>query len=263
MMINILEINKVYNENCVGNNGMCLIDDKSIDLILCDLPYGITSSKWDSLIPFDKLWEQYERIIKDKGAIVFTATQPFTTSLINSKRELFKYCWVWIKTKASNHVNAKLRPMGKHEDIVVFSKGTIANGSPRIMNYYPQGLKRIDKVSYRPSPKFGNIQGVRPSHKNSYIQEYEGYPNTVLEFSNPNNKTIHPTQKPLELFEYLIKTYTNEGETVLDNCMGSFTTAIACINTNRNYIGFENDDKYFALGQERVRLHNEGLIINK
>lgn len=239
--------------------GMKYIDDKSVDMILCDLPYGITASKWDSVISFDKLWEQYERIITDAGAIVLTSTQPFTTSLISSNKKLFKYCWVWVKTKASNHVNAKLKPMSKHEDICVFSKGVTANGSKRNMNYFPQGLRKVDRTSYRPSPRFGNIQGARPSHKQTIFQEYEGYPDTVLQFANPNNKTIHPTQKPVDLFEYLINTYTQENETVLDNCMGSGTTAIACLNINRNYIGFETDEKYYELANGRIEDHKEQL----
>jgi len=262
-VIKILELNKVYNEDCIGDKGMCLIKDKSVDLILCDLPYGTTACKWDHIITPDKLWEQYERIIKDNGAIVLTASQPFTTALISSNYKLFKYCWVWEKSRPGDIFNAKNKPLKAHEDICVFSKGTTANGSKRRMKYLPQGVGEGGVITNNPDDKEYAFKGKRPSHKEKHITQGSNYPRSVIKIANPNKGSIHPTQKPLELFEYLIKTYTNEGEIVLDNCMGSFTTAIACINTNRNYIGFENDDKYFVLGQERVRLHNEGLLVNK
>jgi len=237
----LLQINQVYNEDCIGEKGMCLIDDKSVDLILCDLPYQITSNKWDIIIPFDKLWEQYERIIKDKGAIVLTANQPFTTALINSNIKLFKYDLIWDKKHPKGFLNAKKRPLRRHEDILIF-----CNGTPP---YYPQ----MRKGKYRNKKCGGTNNGCYGefSPKDNYNDEY--YPTSIIEISSANQRNkIHSTQKPVELFEYLIKTYSNEGDLILDNCMGSFTTAVASINTNRNYIGFEMDKGYYDLGCKRV-----------
>lgn len=233
-------------------HGDCLelmkdIPDKSIDMILCDLPYGTTACKWDIVIPFEPLWEQYNRIIKDNGAIVLTASQPFTTKLIMSKSDWFRYTWVWNKKKPGNIFLAKKQPMKIHEDIVVFSK------KPHFYN--PQMVKR-DKV--RKSKNYGtgeSFGGNREKEDKVYIYTHT-YPKSIIEFSNARQKgKVHPTQKPVELFEYLIKTYTNEGETVLDNCMGSGTTGVACLNTNRNFIGIELDDKYFEIAKERIESH--------
>jgi site-specific DNA-methyltransferase (adenine-specific) len=230
------------------------IADKSIDMILCDLPYGTTACKWDTIIPFDELWEQYERIIKDNGAIVLTASQPFTTQLINSNKNLFKYEWIWIKSKPTGFINAKNAPLKKHENILVFSKGKTSNGNKNNMIYNPQGL--IISGKFKKSKYDENdILGVRPCRKNEgYIQEYSNYPNSILEFQG-ETQPIHPTQKPLILFEYLIKTYTNENDLILDNCIGSGTTAIACKNLNRKCYGIELDENYYNLAVKRVKLH--------
>jgi len=257
----MIEINKVYNEDCL--EGMKRIEDKSMDLIICDLPYGTTSCKWDIIIPLEPLWEQYKRIIKDNAAIVLTAQQPFTSALIMSNINMYKYNWHWNKVKPSSFFNAKNSPMKKIEDIVVFSKGNIANGSRNLMNYNPQGLIECGKIRPAKNESVPNEStiGKRPSRANSYTQEFKNYPTDLIEFSF-EYKPIHPTQKPVALFEYLIKTYTNENDLVLDNCMGSFTTAIAAINTGRNYIGFEKDEKYFNLGTERVAKHIDSLKRN-
>jgi len=222
------------------------IPDKSIDMILCDLPYGTTACKWDSIIPFDKLWEQYERIIKDNGAIVLFGSQPFTTVLINSNLKHFKYNWYWNKTKPSGHLNVKKQPMRAVEEICVFYRSQCT--------YNPQGLTYGEFNNNRPSRE-NKIDGEYTfgKEKNFGISNAKGYPKNILEYSNSNNNLLHPTQKPVPLFEYLIKTYTNEGETVLDNCMGSGTTAIACINTNRNFIGFELDKHYYDIAKERIQ----------
>lgn len=260
----MIEINKIYNMDCL--EGMKYIDEESIDMILCDLPYGTTQCKWDSIIPLDLLWKQYKRIIKKNGAMVFTASQPFTSALIMSNIKIFKYCWVWEKTRATGHVHAKNKPLKIHEDICVFSKGTTvhASQSKNRMTYNPQGIVRVDRKSYRPSRGKGNyaICGLRPSHKQTIIQTHENYPKSIIKIKSEHNVgLLHPTQKPLELFEYLIKTYTNKGELVLDSCIGSGTTAIACINTNRNYIGFDNGkcDKtgrwWADIATERVNNH--------
>jgi site-specific DNA-methyltransferase (adenine-specific) len=233
----LIELNRIYNEDCL--EGMKKINDESIDMILCDLPYGTTACKWDIVIPFEPLWEQYERIIKDNGAIVLTASQPFTTKLIDSNIELFRYCWVWNKKISGNPLLAKHQPLKVHEDICVFSK--------KRHNYYPQMRKgKMRKKGGGRSKLFDMEMNAK------YSDEY--YPISIIEFSNAK-RGVHPTQKPVALFEYLIKTYTNEGETVLDNCMGSGTTAIACLNTNRQYIGFENDKKYFDLANERINTY--------
>lgn len=249
-----METNIIYNEDCIGKNGMCILPDKSIDMVLCDLPYGTTSCKWDSIIPFDKLWEQYDRVIKNNGAIVLFATEPFSSYLRLSNIKEYKYDWKWIKSKVGNFLNCKNSPMKKYEDIVVFSKGNIANGSKNMMKYYPQGLIEVNKKcnNVNKSRKGTTIE-ERPCRQGVYIQKYTGYPNNILEFKSEDG--LHPTQKPVPLLEYLIKTYTNESEIVLDNCMGSGSTAIACINTNRKYIGFELDKNYFDIANSRVQSH--------
>ena len=231
------------------------IPDGSIDMILCDLPYGTTACKWDTVIPFEPLWEQYNRVIKNNGAIVLFGAEPFSTELRHSNLQMFKYDWIWIKNNAVGFVNAKLKPMNKHEIISVFSKGKTSNGNINNMVYFPQGL-----LPYGKEVRNGNKKGKdntywRPSMKSSngggYIQQYTNYPTTVLNFDKVQ-KAVHPTQKPVELLEYLIKTYTNEGDTVLDNCMGSGSTGVACVNTNRNFIGIELDENYFKIAKERI-----------
>ena len=203
-------------------HGDCLekmkeIPDKSIDMILCDLPYGVTKVKWDTVIPFEPLWEQYERIIKLNGAIVLFSTQPFTTDLICSNRNMFRYEIVWEKTQKTGFYNANKMPLKGHENILVF---------------------------------------------------YKRYPHDVIHFSNWNGAlfgktkkaTKHPTQKPVPVLEYLIKTYTNEGDTVLDNCMGSGSTGVACVNTGRDFIGIELDDNYFQIAEKRI---NDAMAIKE
>nr|WP_062410923.1 site-specific DNA-methyltransferase [Paenibacillus naphthalenovorans] len=237
--------------------GMKLIPNESIDIILCDLPYGTTEAKWDSIIPIDKLWIQYERIIKPDGAIVLTASQPFTTKLIQSNYGLFKYEWIWVKSKPTGFINAKNAPLKKHENVLVFSKGATANRSPRNMKYFPQDLKPLGKKK-KSKNNPDDIFGTRPSRNNDgYVQEFTGYPDSILEFAS-ESKTVHPTQKPLALFEYLIKTYTNEGDIVLDNCMGSGTTAVAALKNNRKFIGFETESKYIEVANKRIdSIYNE------
>jgi len=239
---------------------MPLIPDKSVQLILADLPYGTTACKWDTVIPFDKLWEQYERIIKPNGAIVLTASQPFTSALVMSNPKLFKYQWVWVKSKKTGFTNSKNRPLSQHEDVLVFSKASVANGSKIMMKYNPQGLQPLGKVRKGDKNKsIGDANGqkyYRPSQSKDYVQEFTNYPTTVLSIAS-EGKIIHPTQKPVELMEYLIKTYTNEGDLVLDNTAGSGTTAIACLNTNRHFIMIEKDQKYYEIMCNRIEKHLE------
>lgn len=238
---------------------MQYIPDDSIDMILCDLPYGTTACKWDSVIPFEPLWEQYHRIAKERAAIVLTASQPFTSALVMSNIKNFKYDWVWNKSKVGDFVRAKLKPMSGHESVMIFSKGAVANGSKRNMSYYPQGLERVNKIarnSTNPTEGFAgrNKANYGPNNKLHlpiYIQEFKGYPNTKLNIKS-NSKGFHPTQKPVALFEYLIKTYTNPGETVLDNCAGSGTTAVAAENTGRKWICIEQEPEYYYPAVMRV-----------
>ena len=224
------------------------IPDGSVDMILADLPYGTTACKWDTIIPFEPLWEQYKRIIKPNGAIVMTASQPFTTTLIASNMKMFKYCWVWDKRVASNSQLAKYQPLKIHEDIVVFSKNKT--------NYNPQGLVdcNIERSNKNRSKGVGHI--ASESKRTKFIQTKTGYPKSILNFKPNNVGKVHPTQKPVALFEYLIKTYTNEGDLVLDNCMGSGTTGVACKNLNRNFIGMELDQDYFEIAKKRI----EGIL---
>lgn len=244
-----MQLNKIYNECCII--GMQRIPDKSIDMILCDLPYGTTQCKWDTIIPFNELWKQYERVIKEKGAIVLFGSQPFTSALIMSNPKRFRYEWIWEKSKASNFLNAKKQPLKAHENIVVFGLETPI--------YYPQktkgmpfnkGIRKSNNGTF--TEAFGSVKD------NITIVNADGYrlPRSVQYFITAESEgKYHPTQKPIPLMEFLIKTYTIEGETVLDNCMGSGTTAIACINTRRNYIGFEKDSNYHKLSEERVMKH--------
>lgn len=235
-----VELNKIYNMDCL--EGMRYIDSHSIDLILCDLPYGVSDCKWDQVIPFELLWEQYKRIIKPRGAIVLTATQPFTTKLINSNRKWFKYCWYWVKNQVTGFPFAKYQPLRCVEDIVVFYK--------QAPTYNPQGVIRLDKPIKNKGKKGAGVYKFSTLGKENKTH-YVNYPRQILKF-NCQRDGLHPTQKPEKLFEYIIKTYTNEGDVVLDNCMGSGTTAVACINTKRNYIGFEMDPQYCEIAKERI-----------
>ena len=234
-------LNKITCGDCL--EVMKEIPDKSVDMILCDLPYGTTACKWDNVIPFEPLWEQYNRIIKDNGAIVLFGTQPFTSVMINSNLKNYKHHWVWLKNRGTGFQVAKYRPMMKTEDIIAFTKkGKI--------NYYPQMIK-LDKPVFLSNATSSN--GTNPlSHFNigGKIVDRK-YPTNVLDFKKVS-KPKHPTQKPVALLEYLIKTYTNENELVLDNCMGSGSTGVACVNTNRNFIGIELDEKYFNIAKERI-----------
>jgi site-specific DNA-methyltransferase (adenine-specific) len=244
-LLGSLELNRIYQRDCLSDGGMALIPDKSIDMILCDLPYGTTRNKWDSIIPLDALWAQYERIIKDTGAIVLTAQTPFDKVLGASNLKLLKYEWIWEKNKATGHLNAKRSPMKAHENILVFYKKT--------PTYNPQGLIKKEKPTVRKGGK-GNGTNYGLSDKDT-IQIYENYPRDVLNF-DMDVKTAHPTQKPVALFEYLIRTYTNDDTdaVILDNCMGSGTTAVATLNVGggRKFIGFETEPAYIEIANKRI-----------
>ena len=225
-------------------HGDCLeemknIPDKSIDMILCDLPYGTTQNKWDSIIPLEPLWEQYKRIIKDNGAILLFGSQPFTTILNYSNISNYRYEWVWIKNNSTGFQLANKRPLKKHELISVFYK--------KQPTYNPQGLIEHNKINKRGSMG----ENWSEMNSNNYIQRWTNYPTQILEYKYDKQK-LHPTQKPVALLEYLIKTYTNVGEIVLDNTMGSGSTGVACKHTNRKFIGIELDEKYFEIAKKRI-----------
>lgn len=234
---------------------MRTLEPGSVDLILADLPYGTTACKWDVVIPFEPLWECYRRLLKPRGAVVLTASQPFTSMLVMSNLEWFKYCLVWEKTRVSGFAHAKNKPMKSHEDVAVFSPATTVHASQTAfrMTYNPQGLMPTNRPHKGVrKPTYGNTsKGIRPSD-HAYIQEASGYPKSVIK-TKSEYVIVHPTQKPVALFEYLIKTYSNEGELILDNTIGSGTTAVAAINTGRRCIGIERDPGYFETAVNRVK----------
>ena len=262
---------ELYQGDCLEK--MNNISDHSVDLILCDLPYGTTDRKgikdkgdnrllsWDTVIPLDKLWEQYRRVLKDRGTIVLTADQPFTSQLILSNLDWFKYEWIWKKKKTTGFLLANYRPMKQTEDIVVFSPAGAAAASRHggNMTYNPQGLiekkvkkknsaKRLGKFLHNPE-HMG--KGNKLLHETEYEQKYTNYPSEIIEFGLDKD-SIHPTQKPVALMDYLIKTYSNENEVVLDNCMGSGTTGVSAVKCNRKFIGIEKDKHYFDLASDRI-----------
>lgn len=252
-------LNKIYNEDCL--EGMKRIPDNSVDAIICDLPYGTTKCKWDVVIPFDPLWEQYNRIIKKQGAIVLFGTEPFTSLLIISNLSKFREKLTWKKHKPSNFGNAKYMHLKYSEDIVVFSDGKCVYNpqmQPRLSDRVRQAQKGNGK-QWRTSREdsqevsFNTPYGGRDWHIFDADLKYPGNVITIpAVVSNSHEKVSHPTQKPVALLEYLVKTYTNEGGTVLDNCIGSGTTAIACVNTNRNFIGFEKEGEYYDMACRRL-----------
>ena len=233
-------------------NGDCLelmkgIPDGSVDSIITDPPYGTTACKWDSVLPFDKLWEQYERIIKPNGAIILFGSQPFTSALIMSNPKLFKYELIWDKKTGLGFLDSKFRPLKSHENIIIFGLGGCSNGSKIPMKYNPQGL--IETTKQNKNTK-SNILNSEPKKRENLGTTHTNYPKSIHTFSRVSGN--HPTEKPLDLLEYLVKTYTNEGDMVLDNTMGSGTTGVACKNTNRNFIGIEKDENYFEIANKRI-----------
>ncbi len=239
----MIKYNTIYNMDCL--EGMRAIKDSSVDMVLCDLPYGTTANKWDCIISLSALWKTYKRVCKSNAAIVLTASQPFTSLLGSSNISRLKYAWVWEKEPSGN-LNAKIQPMRAHEDVLVFSYGRPL--------YQPQGLKstlrKRTSLSVSRTTNYGGQKAV------DYIQTATGYPQSILSFAK-DKPSLHPTQKPVALFEYLIHTYTNDRDVVLDNCIGSGTTAIACIHTKRNFIGFELDDNYYRIACERIANENK------
>lgn len=231
----MVELDNVYLMDCL--DGMKNLEDQSIDMIFTDLPYGTTQNSWDSIIPLDELWAQYRRLIKPGGAVVLTASQPFTSALVASNTKEFQCEWIWRKNNATGHLNVNRMPMKEHESILVF-------GGSRAYN--PQGLKPFGKMTRRGH----NGTNYGDSGTENY-QSFTNYPRSIVMFDSDPEK-LHPTQKPLALVEYFVRTYSNEGDVVLDSCMGSGTTAVACIRSGRRFIGFEKDPSYFASAQTRI-----------
>lgn len=232
-------------------HGDCLermkeIPDGSVDMVLCDLPYGVLSLRWDSVLPVDKLWEQYKRVVKPNGAILLFGTEPFSSHLRLSNDKWYKYDYIWVKTKAGNFASCRKVPMKYHENISVFYKDYPTYNMPNLHKIEPVKSGRKNKGSNAQQYSNGDI---------SYMQTESGFNNSVLYYSNKSGKgySFHPTQKPIDLLEYLIKIYTHEGMTVLDNTMGSGSTGVACVNTNRNFIGIELDETYFGIAEKRIK----------
>jgi DNA modification methylase len=248
-----MKLNHIYLMDCL--EGMALLPDNYFDMVFCDLPYGTTPNRWDSPIPLDALWVQYRRIVKDNGAIVLTAQTPFDKILGASNLEMLRYEWIWEKTTATGHLNAKKMPMKAHENILVFYKNLPVYNPQKTTGHKPVNsyTKHQEDGSNYGRTKIGITGGGST----------ERYPRSVQVFATDKQKSaIHPTQKPVALVEYFIKTYTNKGDVVLDNCMGSCTTAIACVNTERNYIGFESDSEIYNKGTERVKQHMNVILAN-
>jgi len=217
------------------------IQDGSVDMVMTDPPYGTTACKWDSVIPFEPMWAQLKRIVKPNGAIVLMASQPFTSALVMSNVKMFSYSVIWHKSRPVGHLAANRKPMNKHEDILIFSKNQ--------PTYNPQGVKECQPKTINRTNKGGIYKSKAGV---ASVQKFTGYPNSILEFNSQNGQ-LHPTQKPVALMEYLIKTYTNAGETVLDFTCGSGTTGVAAANTRRKFIGIERDPDYFTVAQARIR----------
>lgn len=244
---------KLYQGDCL--EVMKEIPDESIDMVLCDLPYGITArNKWDIVIPFNKLWEQYNRVIKNNGAIVLFGSGMFTSSLMQSNPKMWRYNLIWHKTTPTGFLNANRMPLRAHEDIVVFYKSLPIYNPQKTKGHERKVSKAEHKINSKKTDDYGK-------HGLTTYDSTERYPTSVLTFSTDKQKAaLHPTQKPVALLEYLIKTYTNGGMTVLDNCMGSGSTGVACKNLGRNFIGIELDEKYFNIAKQRIEQSNSKFV---
>jgi site-specific DNA-methyltransferase (adenine-specific) len=243
---------KLIQGDCLQVMDSLISQGIKVDAIITDPPYGTTACKWDSIIPFDEMWGRLNKLIKPNGAIVLFGSEPFSSALRMSNIKNYKYDWYWKKNKVTGFTHCKNKPMKDVELVSIFSEGTTVHKSQskNRMTYNPQDLIRVDKTCKNGNGKFGTINGKRPSHKETYTQEFTNYPKMIIDFKS-DTKLSHPTQKPVALMEYLIKTYTNENETVLDFTMGSGSTGVACKNTNRKFIGIEMDEKYFEIAEKR------------
>ena len=265
-----MELNTIYNMDCL--EGMKQIPDGSIDAIICDLPYGTTQLEWDVVIPLDKLWDQYMRIRKENAPVILFSSQPFTTDLIISNRKMFKYEIIWEKTQQTGFFNAKKMPLRVHENILVFYDHQPTYNPQMWVKQDAEKIGRIRKNSDYKKTNGGHVGKVAKDRAESWFYEEKGirYPTDIIKFSNwngagfchtPDRRVFHPTQKPVDLLRYLVKTYTNEGDTVLDNCMGSGTTAVACVKEKRNFIGFELNTEYYNKAVQRIKAEQRQLSL--
>ena len=246
-MDEMLELDTIYNEDCL--EGMKQIPDGTIDAVICDLPYGTTRNQWDSVIPLDLLWAEYRRITKPNAAIVLFSQQPFTSALVMSNPQMFRYEWIWEKENGTGFLNAKKMPLKIHENIAVFYRDLPTYNPIMRTGFEPYKCRTGDQGT-----NYGKYEKVET------ISNGERYPIDILQY-NRDADAFHPTQKPVDLFRYLVLTYTNEGDTVLDNCMGSGTTAIACIKERRHFIGFELSKEYFDKAQRRIKAEQAQLTL--
>lgn len=249
-------MNRLIQGECLAVMDELIKQGVTVDAIITDPPYGTTACKWDTVIPFDKMWKRLNKLIKPNGAIVLFGSEPFSSALRMSNIKNYKYDWKWKKKNTPNYPHAKNMPLKITEDIIIFSNGIIghkAQAKEKRMEYNPQGLMECNYSRASNRGKSNEDLYARPSHIGTKTITLKGYPKNILEFDYDYTNQQHPTQKPVPLMEYLIKTYTNENETVLDFTMGSFTTAIACLNTKRNFIGIELDEHYFEVGSKRVK----------
>ena len=252
---------EIYKGDCLELMDKLIEQGVKVDAIITDPPYGTTACKWDSVIPFDAMWERLNKLIKPNGAIVLFGSEPFSSQLRCSNLKNYKYDWIWEKSKCSNFPHAKNMPLKFHENIIVFSRGKIGHISQlkeKRMIYNPQGIKKVDKTWERKRKYDKGDNGhhlVRESHKLKRIIEFENFPTTIIKIGNSNNneRKFHPTQKPVSLLMYLVRTYTNENEVILDFTMGSGSTGVACMLTDRKFIGVELDDKYFEIAENRLK----------
>lgn len=245
---------ELYKGNCL--DVMKNIPDGTVDMVLCDLPYGITQNKWDSVIPFEPLWAEYKRVTKSNAVIALFASQPFSSALVMSNPKMFRHEWIWIKNRGSNFANTVREPMKEHEHVLIFSNGKWTYNK-QMQERTGGGAERV-KYSFNKITESENYRKFdRPSQSSGKLRVPSSWQKFNVEVG------LHPTQKPVALLEYLIKTYTNEGETVLDNCMGSGSTGVACINTNRDFIGIELDDSYFNIASNRIHEAIENNERNK
>lgn len=243
---------KLIQGDCIVEMQKLIDEDIKVDLVLTDLPYGTTQCRWDNIIPFEPMWDCINGLSNERPPTLLFGNEPFSSYLRLSNLKNYRYDWYWNKTRPTGHLNAKKQPMRKIEEIMVFYK--------KQCSYYPQGLIAGEFNNNRPSKtKKKKGKYVYGKEKPIKLSKYTNYPNNVLEYSNPNNKTIHPTQKPVEMLEYLIRTYTNEGDIVLDFTMGSGSTGVACLQTNRNFIGIELDEKYYNIAKKRCSNYQSKL----
>lgn len=251
---------KLYQGDCLEIMDKLIEKDVKVNLILTDLPYGTTDCEWDSPIPFNEMWDRINMLTNDNTPIVLFGNEPFNSKLRLSNLELYRYDWVWDKINGANYLNVKYQPLKNFENIMIFSRGRVTNGKRKPIKYNPQGFIAMNEEKVNKSDYMGSYGSSSVKKGRHYRTSGKNYPKAIISFKRDNSK-YHPTQKPVNLLEYLIKTYTNENDLVLDFTMGSGSTGVACLNTNRKFIGIELDEKYFNIAKERIRRNPKNLFI--